>query len=535
MAIPSGDFHGSLLISPQGDEISTLDFNIEIDGGKLRGKGSTAWDGAMALDGSVEGNEIRFQTKPENGGQPNAFVGSWNEAKREINGRWRAVNSMPYGKFVLRAGKRAGAEPPTRSPKEILDEMWGKLQGLCTLDLKEVRFAGEEAMLTALLADAEFYTAMTSAAATPPDPRREGQMAAYMVRLTPAMLPHAFRALSRCMEVVGLKRPIVMYCQNDGSLNAMVSNTQDGTVRVALTSGLLDALDEAELAYVIGHELGHATLGHLDVRVNDDRQLSGLTVLRHFALRRYQELSADRVGLLCCPDLDRVLRAELMMHSGITTRDRIGSAAEVLRAAEEALSLAKGDFNGAESRYATHPYGPMRTLAIAHYAKSVAFAELAKAKPAADALDQAAMDKKVQEVMDLMNPIELGLAGDTGPDVTRFTALGALLIAEASDGVTEEEVTAMKRLAGVSPILDELRALSFEEQQIEVAELGEKLVLELPPAKRLRMLEDLAVIASADGSISMEEEQVFFGLSNVLQVFSNTPLAALAEAKRGLD
>lgn len=80
-----------------------------------------------------------------------------------------------------------------------------------------------------------------------------------------------------------------------------------------------------------------------------------------------------------------------------------------------------------------------------------------------------------------------------------------------------------------------MKLLSFEEQQVEVAEVAEKLTLVLPPARRLRLLEDLAVIAAADGSISPEEEQVFYGLSNVLQVYPTAPLAALAEAKRGLD
>ncbi|HVO30958.1 MAG TPA: M48 family metallopeptidase, partial [bacterium] len=531
---PSGDYHGSLFFAPNGDEGGTLDVSLTLEGEAAKGKG-TSWDGAFALEGNLDARGLRFQTKPENGAPPTAFLATWDEAKKELSGRWRAVNSSPHGTFKLKLGKRAGAEPPTRAPREIVEEMFAKHQAFCSLDLKAVRFDGEEIMLTSLVADAEFYSAMQAAAATPPDPRREGQMAAFMVRLTPAMLPHAFRALARCIEVVGLKRKVMMYVSNDGSLNAMCSTAEDGTVRVTLTSGLLDALDEAELTYVIGHEIGHATLGHLDVRINDDRQLSGLSVLRHFALRRYQELSADRVGLLCSPDLDRVLRAELMMHSGITRRDLIGEPAEILRAAEDALALAKGDFASSDSRYATHPYGPMRTLAIAHFGKSHAFAELAKAKAPSGALDHAALDKKVQEVMDLMNPMELGATGDVGPDVTRFLALGALQIAAASDGISEEEVTAIKRLAGVEAIFEPLRALSFEEQQIEVAEVAEKLTLELPPAKRLRMLEDLALIASADGSISPEEEQVFYGLANVLQVYPNAPLAALAQTKKALD
>ena len=94
---------------------------------------------------------------------------------------------------------------------------------------------------------------------------------------------------------------------------------------------------------------------------------------------------------------------------------------------------------------------------------------------------------------------------------------------------------AIKRLESVGPVLEALQALSFEEQQVEVAEVAEKLVLTLPPARRLRILEDLSIIAAVDGTISGEEEMVFFGLANVLQVYPTLSLTALAESKKGLD
>jgi len=533
MPIPSGEFHGTLTLIPHGDEVP-LDASLTFDADKVTGKGS-GMEGPFTVEGKVDTKGFRFLAKPENGAPGTAYVGKFDEGKKEITGKWRMVHSSPHGKFLLRTGKRGGATPPTKSPKELVEEIYAKQQKLCTMDLETVRFDGEPAMLKALVADEAFYNAMQAGNATPPDPRREANMAVMTVRLTPTILPHAFRALSRCLEVTGYKRKIGMYCSNDGSLNAMVSSAEDDSIRVVLTSGLLDALDEEELTYVIGHELGHAMLGHLEVRVYNDRDLSGLTVLRHFALRRYQELSADRVGLLCCPDMDRVLRAELMLHSGITTRDRIGASAEILRAAEETLAGTKENFGGDNSRYATHPFGPMRTLSIAHFAKSQTFAKLAKVTPANGAMDEAALEKKVQEVMDLMNPIELGAATDTGADVTRFMVLGALQIAAATDGVSEVENTAIKRLQGVATVLESLQALSFEEQQVEVAEIAEKLVLTLPPVRRLRILEDLSIIAAVDGTISGEEEMVFFGLANVLQVYPTVSLTALAESKKGLD
>lgn len=198
------------------------------------------------------------------------------------------------------------------------------------------------------------------------------------------------------------------------------------------------------------------------------------------------------------------------------------------------MKAAKTSFSG-DGRYATHPYGPMRTLSIANFANSATFAKLAKTAPKAGALDEPALEAKVQEVMDLMNPVELGAATDIGPDVTKFIALGALQLAAANDGVSDDEIAAIKRLSGVADVLEPLRSLSFEEQQVEAAELAEKLQLAIPPARRLRLLEDLAVIAAVDGNVTGDEEMVFFGLANVLAVYPTAGLHAMAEMKRGLD
>jgi Zn-dependent protease with chaperone function len=100
---------------------------------------------------------------------------------------------------------------------------------------------------------------------------------------------------------------------------------------LVITSGLVDLLDEEELRFVIGHELGHILSGHAVYRsmLNSLLALSRrvfflpvgylglralLTALEEWY--RKSELSCDRAGLLAAQDPDAALRALMKVAGG---------------------------------------------------------------------------------------------------------------------------------------------------------------------------------------------------------------------------
>ena len=90
-------------------------------------------------------------------------------------------------------------------------------------------------------------------------------------------------------------------------------NDEDCIIR--LSSGLIDILENSEIEFVIGHEIGHFIYGHglaLSLLHADSLEFS--------IQRRAQEISADRFGLLASESLDNSIRAMMKVMSGLTTK-----------------------------------------------------------------------------------------------------------------------------------------------------------------------------------------------------------------------
>ncbi|BBH15723.1 Zn-dependent protease [Nocardioides baekrokdamisoli] len=100
---------------------------------------------------------------------------------------------------------------------------------------------------------------------------------------------------------------------------------------IVLNSGLVDLLDDEELRFVIGHEVGHALSGHAVYQTILLRllALSGalgaiplgglgtrVIVAALFEWSRKAELSADRAALLACQDPQVALRVHMKVASG---------------------------------------------------------------------------------------------------------------------------------------------------------------------------------------------------------------------------
>ncbi len=107
------------------------------------------------------------------------------------------------------------------------------------------------------------------------------------------------------------------YVYSDAEMNAKCfTHENDMKVIIMLSSGLVNRMTDGELAFVIGHEVGHFLFEHLNyLRPNsNDNELLDMKLNR---LTQAQEISADRLGLICSGSIENSIRAIVKTVSGL--------------------------------------------------------------------------------------------------------------------------------------------------------------------------------------------------------------------------
>jgi len=150
---------------------------------------------------------------------------------------------------------------------------------------------------------------------------------------------------------------------------------------VVIYSALMDVMDSDELAFILGHELGHVALGHTWLNslvggiagVPASWSAGMLMAMTFLWWNRACEYSADRAGLLACGKPEKAVSALVKLGAGPQAGQR--DLSEVFRridAEDDNLMGSLGEI------MATHPMLIKRIQALRRYAGSSAYRRLQK-------------------------------------------------------------------------------------------------------------------------------------------------------------
>lgn len=150
-----------------------------------------------------------------------------------------------------------------------------------------------------------------------------------MVKVTERQFPRVWYLYQQACMTLDVEEPPELFVQANPVLNAMTIGIDEP--RIVINSALVDLLDDTELAFVLGHELGHAVSGHARYRTmllwilslggvvgvlpfGQVAVLALQTALGEWA--RKAEYSADRAGLLATQDHPAAMRVCMKLASG---------------------------------------------------------------------------------------------------------------------------------------------------------------------------------------------------------------------------
>jgi tellurite resistance protein len=339
------------------------------------------------------------------------------------------------------------------------------------------------------------------------------QLLATSVRLTRRMSPAVHEMLDDCVAKLGVDIPIELYVYASPQFNAACVKPEEGRLFIMFSSSLLESFKGSELRFVIGHELGHHIYQHHDIPIGyilrGRHRPNPKLALELFAWSRYAEISADRAGAHCAQDLQSVGRALFRLTSGLSDEVISFDLDEFLEQLDDMQAVDAEPGQGAPTAdwFSTHPFSPLRVRALKLFHQSE-FATDGK-MPAAE------LEVGVQRLLALMEPNYLEGKTDTAETMRRLFFAAALVIANASDGISEEEIQVFEQFVGEGSYTGKV---DLEQLENELSERVQKTVEVTSPTQRMRVLQDLAFVSRADGHPDAAERAVMLRLARDLEV-----------------
>lgn len=165
------------------------------------------------------------------------------------------------------------------------------------------------------------------------------------INITEESLPAMHRQLVEACQTLGIKE-LPAY-STDWEFGPYHYSNGEKNRRIIMMSGSADLFTEEEMRFVLGHELGHMACGHKPYHMlintfylpfmNDSafKAWASIIKLPLFEWYRTSDYTADKVGLLCCQDINVAL-STMIKKSGLpkSCYDRINVAAFIQQARE---------------------------------------------------------------------------------------------------------------------------------------------------------------------------------------------------------
>ncbi|MFD0905421.1 M48 family metallopeptidase [Actinomadura sediminis] len=204
------------------------------------------------------------------------------------------------------------------------------------------------------------------------------------VRVGENQFHHLHDMVRDAAYILDLKEVPDVFVKQDPTPNAMALGSDHPFI--VINTGLIDLLDDEELRFVVGHEVGHILSGHavyqtmMQILIGLGSRLAWLPLgnvgiaaiiigLREWF--RKAELSSDRAGLLAGQDLDAAKRVNMKLAGGTKLSEMSAEAfLEQAREYDAAGDVRDGLLKFLNLLPQSHPFAVIRFAEIDRWARS---------------------------------------------------------------------------------------------------------------------------------------------------------------------
>ncbi len=333
----------------------------------------------------------------------------------------------------------------------------------------------------------------------------------HSFKVNEKLAPRLYDSFIEVMNRLDFQESTEFFITNNPELNAFaVSRLEpDESHIININSGLIDKVDDDELKFIIGHEIGHlisnnATIAQLLDFVFVNQEETPLMMQHKIAVwDKLSELTADRFGYIACGTLDKVLSCFFKMASGLSV-ERLNFDPKAFSAEnEEILKYFKETGSG---NLLSHPINPIRIKAVELFENSDLYRNLLTGNSMEVDLN---LDNQIS---DLIQSLMVISNSPLNYHRTCFIASAGLIVAGIDKAIKPEEYNAIIDELSAFTVFPKqtLKAMIDENKMEQFFENSIKELLEINPGEKNMMLEYMINIIIADSIISDTELNFIF-------------------------
>jgi uncharacterized tellurite resistance protein B-like protein len=348
------------------------------------------------------------------------------------------------------------------------------------------------------------------------------------LRITHALAPRVAVICDQVRKALNFTEAVEFFVHGSGELNctAVPRMEEEQPHLIIINSALVEKLNDAELRFVLGHELGHLISRNSELRrivdfVFPDENMPLPLRDKVDTWDKLSEMSADRFGYLAEPDLEVCLAVFFKLSSGLDTKAIRFDASAYLQEMDRVLEAFRTELSDSGM---SHPVNPIRVKALQLFADSGICQDLRAGKSTSEAHATLARDME--------NLIELVLSKGHSPLVAarrRFIAAAGMLIAGADEKIGTDELDAiLEPLAHFTHYPSRyFREMVERSDVLTLFHESTATILDANPSERFEMFEYMVSVALADRAIDRREIEMLFEVGEKVFAFQRKEVAQL--------
>jgi hypothetical protein len=410
------------------------------------------------------------------------------------------------------------------------------------MDLQRIRYRGDKADVDLLFKDYNLEGIISTSEER--QKMEESNFRNQLLKdgaflLSKQISPRIFSIITETKEKLDLEGEYEVFCLNSNTINAFAyvqPAAEKNFFIVGITSAALEELEDLEIQFILGHELGHFLFEHnrMNYLINPNKNSQGVTLLPSMGesiflrWRKKCEISADRVGLLACGNFENSARAMLKTAYGLSGKNLNLNVDSLLQQIDDL----KEEPEALEVNYRSHPLMPLRLKVMQMFAQSSVFSQVVQGK-----LDFS--DQELTELEDRadqwVNWIKRYPRRPLDLSAMNIVAAAGLKLVMTENDIMDEEIKVIIQILHkyfTDEPGDVVNAIVQDIKKIEkiIDDAVKKIADKGNDQHKAFVLSRLADIAIADGKLMKPEAGIIFEIAEELGFQEKTAYAIVVEA-----